>query len=63
MKLPDLVQPSEAIVKSEDITNFHKNWASNYYIVVDSAKYMDCVIASIYLITVWGKGTDGLEDG
>jgi len=62
MKLPDLIQPSEAIIKSEDVNDFHRNWSHDYGIV-NTSKYMDCVKASIYLITVWGEGTGGLEDG
>ena len=62
MRLPDLVQPSETIVKPEDVDNFHKNRGHDYG-VVNSPKYMDFVKAFAYIITVWGEGTGGLEDG
>jgi len=62
MKSPNLIQPSETIVKAEDVDDFHRNWSRDYGIA-NTSKYMDCVRASIYIITVWGKGTGGMEDG
>lgn len=66
MKLPDLVQPSESIANTYDVEqvriisfNDLRKAKPNSFGYVSTK----CLNPFMYIMIVWGKGTDGLEDG